>query len=76
MASFSYLLLSRRADMGRIPTMANITVLQSKRKWDFRCVTECSLLLWGEEAGETVFEQNIWSFDLKGKTASRKKIYF
>lgn len=29
MASFSYLLLSRRAEMGRNPAMANITVLQS-----------------------------------------------
>lgn len=29
MASFSYLLLSRRAEMGRNPTMANIMILQS-----------------------------------------------
>ncbi len=45
MPSFSYLLLSRRAQMRRNPTMVNITVLQSERKWDFCCVTHCNLLI-------------------------------
>lgn len=45
MAPFSYLLLSRRAEIGRHPAMANITFLQSWRKLGICSETQGNLLI-------------------------------